>query len=154
DVDWLMRSHAVAILPSVMSLQVLRRGSNSSSARKTMVAFADPTFADTMPQLPGTRVEVETISKDLKIAAGDIHFGRSASEAAVKQAKLDQYRIVYFATHGLLPSDVAFLGKSKIEPALALSKPDTPSDLDDGLLQASEVALLKLNADWVVLSAC
>ena len=32
--------------------------------------------------------------------------------------------------------------------------PDTPSDLDDGLLQASEVAELKLNADWVVLSAC
>ena len=29
-----------------------------------------------------------------------------------------------------------------------------PSDLDDGLLTASEVAQLKLNADWVVLSAC
>src|ERR1700693_2735473 len=32
--------------------------------------------------------------------------------------------------------------------------PDQPSELDDGLLQASEVAQLKLNADWVVLSAC
>jgi CHAT domain-containing protein len=29
-----------------------------------------------------------------------------------------------------------------------------PTELDDGLLQASEVAQLKLNADWVVLSAC
>src|ERR1019366_2281958 len=28
------------------------------------------------------------------------------------------------------------------------------SDIDDGLLSASEVAQLKLNADWVVLSAC
>jgi len=40
------------------------------------------------------------------------------------------------------------------EPSLALSIPSEPSDLDDGLLTASEVAQLKLNADWVVLSAC
>ena len=32
--------------------------------------------------------------------------------------------------------------------------PNEPSELDDGLLTASEVAQLKLNADWVVLSAC
>jgi CHAT domain-containing protein len=40
------------------------------------------------------------------------------------------------------------------EPSLALTLPKEPSDLDDGLLTASEVAPLKLNADWVVLSAC
>jgi CHAT domain-containing protein len=40
------------------------------------------------------------------------------------------------------------------EPALALTPPTTPSAADDGLLTASEVALLKLNADWVILSAC
>jgi CHAT domain-containing protein len=40
------------------------------------------------------------------------------------------------------------------EPALLLTPPETASDEDDGLLTASEVATLKLNADWVVLSAC
>ena len=40
------------------------------------------------------------------------------------------------------------------EPALALTLPAQPTDDDDGLLKASEVAQLKLNADWVVLSAC
>ena len=35
-----------------------------------------------------------------------------------------------------------------------LTIPAKPTDFDDGLLQASEVAKLKLNADWVVLSAC
>ena len=40
------------------------------------------------------------------------------------------------------------------EPSLALTIPSEPSELDDGLLTASEVAQLKLNADWVVLSAC
>ena len=42
----------------------------------------------------------------------------------------------------------------KAEPALVLTIPDNPNELDDGLLQASEVSQLKLNADWVVLSAC
>ncbi|MFX4493670.1 CHAT domain-containing protein, partial [Acinetobacter baumannii] len=37
---------------------------------------------------------------------------------------------------------------------LALSIPANPTAEDDGLLTASEVAQLKLNADWVVLSAC
>jgi CHAT domain-containing protein len=41
------------------------------------------------------------------------------------------------------------------EPALVMTPPDSPKGADDdGLLTASEVALLKLNADWVILSAC
>ena len=40
------------------------------------------------------------------------------------------------------------------EPALVLTPPDVPTEADDGLLTASEIATLKLNADWVVLSAC
>jgi CHAT domain-containing protein len=40
------------------------------------------------------------------------------------------------------------------EPSLALTLPKQPSESDDGLLTASEVAQLKLSANWVVLSAC
>jgi CHAT domain-containing protein len=40
------------------------------------------------------------------------------------------------------------------EPSLALTLPKQPTELDDGLLTASEVVQLKLNADWVVPSAC
>ena len=40
------------------------------------------------------------------------------------------------------------------EPALVLTPPPVASEADDGLLTASEIAALKLNADWVVLSAC
>jgi CHAT domain-containing protein len=63
---------------------------------------------------------------------------------------LANYRVVYFATHGLIAGDVKGLG----EPSLALSLPKEATGIDDGLLTASEVAQLKLNADWVVLSAC
>jgi CHAT domain-containing protein len=50
--------------------------------------------------------------------------------------------------------DLEKFAKGKIEPALALSIPDKLTDFDNGLLSASEVAQLNLNADWVALSAC
>jgi CHAT domain-containing protein/tetratricopeptide (TPR) repeat protein len=103
-----------------------------------------------LPQLPDTADELRAIAKALDVSATDILLGRDATVTAVKRAPLANYRIVYFATHGLVAGDV----KGVAEPSLALSVPATPTDDDDGLLKASEVAQLKLNADWVVLSAC
>ena len=103
-----------------------------------------------LPQLPDTADELKTIAQALGVSAADIHLGRDASVTAVKRAPLADYRIVYFATHGLVAGDV----KGLAEPSLALSVPANPTEDDDGLLKASEVAQLKLNADWVVLSAC
>ena len=103
-----------------------------------------------LPQLPDTADELRAIAKALDVSATDILLGRDATVTAVKHAPLANYRIVYFATHGLVAGDV----KGVAEPSLALSVPATPTDEDDGLLKASEVAQLKLNADWVVLSAC
>lgn len=107
-------------------------------------------LAQALPQLPDTADELNAVARDVGAAAADIHLGRDASETTLKRAALAQYGIIYFATHGLVAGDVKGLG----EPSLALSIPDQPSELDDGLLTASEVAQLKLNADWVVLSAC
>jgi CHAT domain-containing protein len=90
----------------------------------------------------------------LHVGKDNLKLGLDATEKAVKQSQLNEYRIVYFATHGLVAGDLQEFAKAKAEPALALTIPDEPSDLDDGLLEASEVANLKMNADWVVLSAC
>jgi CHAT domain-containing protein/Tfp pilus assembly protein PilF len=103
-----------------------------------------------LPQLPDTADELNAVGKDLGVAAADIHLGLDASETTVKRAPLADYRIVYFATHGLVAGDI----KGVAEPSLALSIPRMPSAFDDGLLTSSEVAELKLNADFVVLSAC
>ncbi len=103
-----------------------------------------------LPPLPDTADELKAIGRALGVPATDIHLGREATVTAVKHAPLANYRIVYFATHGLVAGDV----KGVAEPSLALSVPAKPTDDDDGLLKASEVAQLKLNADWVVLSAC
>jgi CHAT domain-containing protein len=103
-----------------------------------------------LPRLADTADELNSIATKLGAAASDIHLRSDASEATVKHAALADYRIVYFATHGLVAGDI----KGLAEPSLALTIPRQPSELDDGLLTASEVAQLKLNADWVVLSAC
>jgi CHAT domain-containing protein len=186
NVDWLIRTHAVTVLPSVASLKVLRAKSTIAGARKPLIGFADPVFDRDLQQLRNTRVaanvtvargirgavadlaelkaalqplpetanELERVAASVRADAAAIFLGAAATETRVKQEKLDQYRIVYFATHGLLAGDVAQLAKLKAEPPRVLSLPDHPTELDDGLLTASEVAQLKLNADWVVLSAC
>jgi CHAT domain-containing protein len=59
-------------------------------------------------------------------------------------------RSYYFATHSALAGQLS----SKAEPGLLMTPPEKPSDIDDGYLTASEVATLKLDADWVILSAC
>ena len=97
-----------------------------------------------------TEVELREVAKKVGAQNQDIFLREAASEKAVKTANLADYRIVYFATHGLIAGDVTGLA----EPSLALTIPAMPSTLDDGLLTASEIAQLKLNADWVVLSAC
>ena len=94
--------------------------------------------------------ELNAVTKNLGVAAADIHLGEDASETTLKRAALADYDIVYFATHGLVAGDV----KCVAEPSLVLSIPRQPTELNDGLLTSSEVAQLKLNADWVVLSAC
>jgi len=107
-------------------------------------------LAEALPPLPETGVELKAVAAKLGVPASDIYLGKDASEANVKRVSLADYRVVYFATHGLVAGDV----KGLAEPSLALTIPKEPSELDDGLLTASEVAQLKLNADWVVLSAC
>lgn len=77
------------------------------------------------------------------------HSSRRGCKRSLKRAPLADYGIVYFATHGLVAGDIKGLG----EPSLALSIAKQPTEFD-GLLTSSEVMQLKLNADWVVLSAC
>jgi CHAT domain-containing protein len=58
--------------------------------------------------------------------------------------------VIAFASHALVPYDLDGLD----QPAIALSAPSVTGDDEDGLLTMGEIMALKLNADWVVLSAC
>ncbi|MCX7180832.1 MAG: CHAT domain-containing protein, partial [Proteobacteria bacterium] len=104
-----------------------------------------------LPPLPDTAQEIAEIAAILKAGDGNILLGAQATESNVKNRRLDEHRVVMFATHGLVPGDLDGL----TQPALALSNPAVTGEKDaDGLLTMEEVLGLKLNADWVVLSAC
>ena len=71
-----------------------------------------------------------------------------ASHETAQSADLSQYRIVHFATHGLLNSQQPELS------GIVLSLVDERGQPQDGFLRLHEIYNLKLNADLVVLSAC
>ncbi len=185
DAAWLLKRHAVSVLPSVASLKALRVFARKDQAKNPLIGFGDPVFnaeeesrpgaqdrsvvatrsytefwkgvdidrsmlSKALPRLPETAAELRAVAQNLGVPQSSIHLRQDASETTVKRSGLSDYRVVYFATHGLVAGEV----KGLAEPSLALSLPKHPSDADDGLLTASEVAQLKLNADWVVLSAC
>jgi CHAT domain-containing protein len=118
-------------------------------------AIADmKALAEALPSLPETADELLAVAKKLGAKPDDIKLGDDASVTNVKHALLNDYRVVYFATHALVAGEVEKFAQAKAEPALVMSIPQNPSDEDDGLLRASDIAMLKMNADFVVLSAC
>jgi CHAT domain-containing protein len=104
-----------------------------------------------LPRLPDTAEEVRSIALALKAdRVKDVFIGETANEKTVKTMDLSKRKIVMFATHGLVPGDLNGL----TQPALAMTAPAVAKVDGDGLLTMEEVLALKLNADWVVLSAC
>ncbi len=106
---------------------------------------------DSLNRLPDTAEEIRSIAEALDAdPTKDIFIGESASERQVKTMDLTNRRIIAFATHALVPGDLDGLD----QPALALCAPSVTGDTEDGLLTMGEIMKLKMNADWVVLSAC
>jgi CHAT domain-containing protein len=104
-----------------------------------------------LPRLPDTADELRSIANALQVDAQKfLYLGRDANERTVKTLDLFPYRVLAFATHGLVPGELDGL----TQPALALSSPAVTGGEGDGLLTMDEILRLKLNADWVVLSAC
>ncbi len=171
---WMIRRFALTTLPSIESLSIVKSLPPPAKNRPALAGFGDPLFtggvtvaslsrgaalfagglADVdrlkgLPPLPATRRELISIAKTLGADPTVLRMGDQATEAAVKATPLNA-AVVAFATHGLLSGDLEGLD----EPALVLTPPDRASKQDDGLLTASEIIDLKLDADWVLLSAC
>ena len=104
-----------------------------------------------LPRLPDTADELKSIALALQEDPSKVLFlGKDAKESAVKTMNLSGFKILAFATHGLVPGELNGL----TQPALALSAPAVTGEDGDGLLTMEEILGLKLDADWVILSAC
>lgn len=104
-----------------------------------------------LPRLPDTNEEIREIGKVLGADPQvDLFLQARATEKTVLETDLSKRRVVMFATHGLVPGDLDGL----TQPALALTSPEVVPGGGDGFLTLDKVLGLKLDADWVVLSAC
>ncbi|MGQ0622818.1 MAG: tetratricopeptide repeat protein [Panacagrimonas sp.] len=114
------------------------------------VEIADVEAIRKQSRLPETAQEIEAMAQSLKSGPDSIWLRGDATETRVKHLDLTQYRTIAFATHGVMAGEFQGFG----EPGLILTPPAQGTPEDDGYLAAGEVAQLKLNADWVLLSAC
>jgi CHAT domain-containing protein len=102
-----------------------------------------------LPSLPGSKLELETLKS--RYPGAVVRIGPEATERAVRAddaEALSRARFVVFSTHGLMA------GSAAAEPGLVMTPPDQATEADDGYLSASEAAQLRLDAEFVVLSAC
>jgi CHAT domain-containing protein/tetratricopeptide (TPR) repeat protein len=142
-------AQAAALLPEAAS--ELASGMPLRRRAASQTRGVDTAQLALLPRLPDTAEELKSIALALQADPSKVlHLGKAANEEAVKKTDLSKYRIIVFATHGLVPGDLDGL----TQPALALSAPDVAGVSGDGLLTMEEILALKLDADWVVLSAC
>lgn len=100
--------------------------------------------------MPFARPELEASRRLLGAAATETLLGPAFTVPGVKRARLKDYRILHFATHALLPSEL----RCQAEPAIVTSAPAGAADAAGSLLTASAILDLDLDADTVILSAC
>ena len=171
DAPWLIRKMVVAHVPAPANFVTLRRlASNRQanapwfgfgnfkpvSAAQALASFPPATCGDSasliagLPPLPGAIRELDAARKLTGGNPADELLGQAFTAAAVLKTPLKSYKILHFATHAILPTDLKCQG----EPALVTSAPAGAHDASGALLTASQVAGMDLDADAVVLSAC
>ena len=160
----------VVNVPSMSVLAAQRRRAEATPS-KTLAVFADPVFSANDPRLAlgpaaltapslgqedvprlsrlaATGAEASAIAALVPPASSLVATGLEASRERVLSAPLADYRIVHFATHGLVDSQYPGLS------ALALSRVDAAGHETNGMLRLQDIYRLSLNADLVVLSGC
>ncbi len=103
-----------------------------------------------LPSLPETKAEIEYLASRFRKGGATTLLGSQATEKGLRGLDLSIYRVISFATHALVAGEF----NNGSEPALVLTPGDESNPSDDGLLTASEISLLSISADVVILSAC
>jgi tetratricopeptide (TPR) repeat protein/CHAT domain-containing protein len=139
---------------SPQPVRIAGRGTSQVAFRRNG-DLADVAHLRTLWPLPETADELCDVARHLGAEIpSDVHIGTRATETAIKRLSeagtLASYRTVHFATHGAIAGEIA----GTLEPGLVLTPPDRATETDDGYLSASEIATLRIDADWVILSAC
>jgi CHAT domain-containing protein len=171
EAPWLVRQFTIAHVPAPSNFVSLRKIAGGSRATKPWFGFGDfvpmtlvqaqhsfpgATCADSaqllsgLPRLPYAVKELGAARGLLDASPSDELLGPAFTAQSVLKTPLKNYRILHFATHALLPTDLA----CQSQPAIVTSDPAGAADASGALLNTSDLVGLDLDADLVILSAC
>ncbi|MEM1380088.1 MAG: CHAT domain-containing protein, partial [Pseudomonadota bacterium] len=126
-----------------------------------MSGQVDAESLEDLGDLPQTKALLISIGETLGANPLDLRYGEYAEEVEIRflaeQDRLKRYRTIVFATHALVSDEISAIDLK--EPAIVMSLPAAPDGEErpwenDGLLRASDIIRMKLDADLVVLAAC
>ncbi|RPH67051.1 MAG: CHAT domain-containing protein [Myxococcaceae bacterium] len=173
----MVEEHEVVLVPSASAVAALRATSRADRHAGVVAVLADPVFdrrdprlqgkraealvlptdlqrsmdalgLQRLPRLPGTRIEAEQI---LALVPAEQRLGAldfDARRTLALDPAVGRYRVLHFATHGLLNSTHPELS------GLVLSLVDARGEAQNGFLRLQDVYEMRIDADLVVLSAC
>jgi CHAT domain-containing protein len=118
------------------------------AATRALEAFTRDGTRGPLARLPFSRAEARAVASQAARGAVLQATDFDASLSLATGGRLDGYRIVHFATHGLIDTRRPELS------GLALSLVDASGRPRDGFLRLNTIYNLRLSADLVVLSAC
>jgi CHAT domain-containing protein len=167
DDQLLVERYAVATIPSLNALLARRESYRPSRAARGFLGIGAPDFSgysrtrdenndsraalrgllSHLPPLPEAASELRQMGSLFPTAEVTLDLGDGATKEEFVSAPPAAYRNIVFATHAIMAGEAGL-----DEPTIVLA-PGGRS-VANGLLTASEIALLRLDADLVVLSAC
>jgi CHAT domain-containing protein len=171
EAPWLVRQATITHVPAPTNFVSLRKVANTSAATKPWFGFGDfrPTSAAqalrsfppgpcgdsgrllaSLPPLPGAVKELDNARAVLNAAPGDELTGNAFTADKVMDTPLKDYKILHFAAHAVLPTDL----RCQTEAAIVTSPPPGAQDAKGVLLSSSQLLGLDLDANLVILSAC
>lgn len=165
-IDWLFRRYELAYLPSPATLSKLR-GLRPTLARNDVLGVGSPDSPLTsspvrgsyvallLPQRPADKAssivaagELERIGALLDAHRTKMLIGPQATKSNLISAAPETYRVLVFATHGFLASEML----EQSEPALLMTAES--GEPGPAFLTSSDVAALRLDANLILLNAC
>ena len=179
EISWLINSHSLSMLPSITSLRLFRElnkenditnistfvgignpkfNNNNSNPAELEISFnkifskgalADVALINDFSELPETEEELKLMSLNFDENNRTILTREDANETQIKNMDLSNSDVIVFSTHAVINGEI-----ENDEPGLILSPPPVATEENDGILTMSEILQLKLNADFVILSAC
>ncbi|MEE3500614.1 CHAT domain-containing tetratricopeptide repeat protein [Acidiphilium acidophilum] len=168
---WLVRRMTLVYVPAAANFVSLRAVQGNSRATQPWFGFGDfhhvtpeqaeatfhgPTCGQSaqlfagLPTLPYAKLELEAARAIFHAPASDELLGAQFTVPDIEHEDLAKYRILHFATHALLPSELPCAK----EPAIVTSPPPGAKSAARAMLTTSDITNLRLNANLVILSAC